>query len=54
VQPSWARNVKQMGWSELLRTLGSMPLIYWLLISFGLLLSMLYFAYDCLNRPVCR
>lgn len=31
-----------------------MPLVYWLTIAAGLLMSVIYFAYDCLIRPVCR
>jgi hypothetical protein len=31
-----------------------MPLFYWLVIAAGILLSTLYFPYDCLLRPVCR
>jgi hypothetical protein len=46
--------MKEKGWIELLNTLRSMPLLYWLMIVFGLLLSLLYFGYDCLMRPVCK
>ena len=46
--------MKEKVWAELLNTVCSMPLYYWLMIAFGLLLSVLYFAYDCLIRPVCK
>jgi hypothetical protein len=51
---SLAHNVKQIGLAELRITLRSMPLIYWLMVALGLLLSFLYFGYDCLIRPVCK
>jgi hypothetical protein len=46
--------VKGRIWIELLNTLRSMPLLYWLMIAFGLLLSVGYIGYDCLIRPVCK
>jgi hypothetical protein len=46
--------MKRGVWGELLRTLRSMPLVYWLVIALGLALAMLYFVDDCLLRPMCR
>jgi hypothetical protein len=46
--------VRERVWAELLNTLRSMSLLYWLTIAFGLLLSLLYFVYDCLIRPVYK
>jgi hypothetical protein len=42
------------GWSELLKTLRSMPRVYWLTLLLGLALAVLYFVDDCLIKPVCR
>ncbi len=53
-RPPLVRNFKQMTLVELLITLRSMPMLYWLSIALGLLLSFLYFGYDCLIRPVCK
>ena len=46
--------MRERKWIELLNTLRSMPLLYWLMIVFGLLLSFGYMGYDCLIRPVCK
>lgn len=48
------RTVKHRNRNELLSTLRSMPLFYWMMIVAGVLLSVAYFAVDCLFRPVCR
>jgi hypothetical protein len=46
--------VKHESWTELVRTLRAMPLLYWLMVATGIVLSVLYFSFDCLLRPVCR
>lgn len=49
-----SNHMGQEGLRELLKTLKAMPLVYWLVIAVGLTLSLLYFLFDCLLRPVCR
>jgi lipid-A-disaccharide synthase-like uncharacterized protein len=46
--------MKRRAESELLKTLRSMPLLYWAIIILGVALSLLYFTDDCLLRAACR